>query len=159
MPPPSSGGIHLVQILNMMEGWPMSDWGAGSAQAIHHMAEAMKLAYADRSEYLGDTDFVKVPVAGLTSKAYARKLAATIDATHARPSSQIHPGKPQPYESDQTTHYSAGRLGVASPDALPAEQPGHPGLTPRMPAGLQYPSVRPSGLRGSDAPCSSPSRT
>ncbi len=106
MPPPSSGGIHLVQILNMMEGWPMSDWGAGSAQAIHHMAEAMKLAYADRSEYLGDTDFVKVPVAGLTSKAYARKLAATIDATHARPSSQIHPGKPQPYESDQTTHYS-----------------------------------------------------
>lgn len=106
MPPPSSGGVHLVQILNMMEGWPLSDWGAGSAQTIHHMAEAMKLAYADRSEYLGDTDFVKVPVAGLTSKAYARKLAATIDATHARPSSRIRPGKPQPYESDQTTHYS-----------------------------------------------------
>ncbi|CAM5783853.1 gamma-glutamyltransferase [Castellaniella caeni] len=106
MPPPSSGGIHLVQILNMMEGWPVRDWGAGSAQTIHHMAEAMKLAYADRSEYLGDTDFVKVPVAGLTSKAYARALAASIDATHARPSSDIHPGKPQPYESDQTTHFS-----------------------------------------------------
>ncbi|MGX5659622.1 gamma-glutamyltransferase [Castellaniella ginsengisoli] len=106
MPPPSSGGIHLVQILNMMERWPISDWGPGGARTIHHMAEAMKLAYADRSEYLGDTDFVNVPVAGLTSKAYARKLAATIDATHARPSSRIRPGKPQPYESDQTTHYS-----------------------------------------------------
>ncbi|MGB6243034.1 MAG: gamma-glutamyltransferase, partial [Castellaniella sp.] len=106
MPPPSSGGIHLVQILNMMEGWPISDWGAGSAQTIQHMAEAMKLAYADRSEYLGDTDFVKVPVAGLISKTYARTLAATIDAKRARPSSDIKPGHPQPYESDQTTHFS-----------------------------------------------------
>jgi gamma-glutamyltranspeptidase/glutathione hydrolase len=106
MPPPSSGGVHLVQILNMMENWPVSQWGAGSAQTIHHMAEAMKLAYADRSKYLGDTDFVKVPVAGLTSKAYARALAATIDPTHARPSADIRPGRPQPYESSQTTHYS-----------------------------------------------------
>ena len=106
MPPPSSGGIHLVQILNMMEGWPIGEWGAGSAQTIQHMAEAMKLAYADRSEYLGDTDFIKVPVSGLISKAYARSLAATIDAKRARPSSDIKPGKPQPYESDQTTHFS-----------------------------------------------------
>jgi gamma-glutamyltranspeptidase/glutathione hydrolase len=106
MPPPSSGGVHLVQILNMMEGWPVHDWGADSAQTIQHMAEAMKLAYADRSRYLGDTDFVTVPVAGLTSKAYARTLAATISATHARPSADIQPGRPQPYESDQTTHYS-----------------------------------------------------
>src|SRR6185312_7071947 len=82
------------------------DWGADSAQTIQHMAEAMKLAYADRSRYLGDTDFVTVPVAGLTSKAYARTLAATISATHARPSADIQPGRPQPYESDQTTHYS-----------------------------------------------------
>ncbi|HEX7387518.1 MAG TPA: gamma-glutamyltransferase [Castellaniella sp.] len=106
MPPPSSGGIHLVQILNMMEGWPVGKWGAGSAQTIQHMAEAMKLAYADRSKYLGDTDFVRVPVAGLISKAYARSLAATISATHARPSKDILPGHPQPYESSQTTHYS-----------------------------------------------------
>jgi gamma-glutamyltranspeptidase/glutathione hydrolase len=106
MPPPSSGGIHLVQILNMMEGWPVRQWGAGSAQTIQHMAEAMKLAYADRSKYLGDTDFVRVPVAGLTSKAYARSLAAKIDPTHARPSADIQPGHPQPYESNQTTHYS-----------------------------------------------------
>ncbi|CAM5191980.1 Glutathione hydrolase proenzyme OS=Castellaniella defragrans OX=75697 GN=HNR28_002031 PE=3 SV=1 [Castellaniella defragrans] len=106
MPPPSSGGVHLVQILNMMEGWPVSQWGAGSAQTIQHMAEAMKLAYADRSKYLGDTDFVKVPVAGLISKAYARSLAAQINPTRARPSGDIRPGHPQPYESDQTTHYS-----------------------------------------------------
>lgn len=106
MPPPSSGGVHLVQILNMMEGWPVHEWGADSAQTIQHMAEAMKLAYADRSRYLGDTDFVTVPVAGLTSKAYARTLAAAISPTHARPSADIQPGHPQPYESDQTTHYS-----------------------------------------------------
>ncbi|MEJ7137295.1 gamma-glutamyltransferase [Amphibiibacter pelophylacis] len=106
MPPPSSGGIHLVQILNMMEGWPMAQWGAGSAATLHHMAEAMKLAYADRSEYLGDTDFVKVPTQGLISKAYAKQLAATINPDRARPAAEIKPGKPQPYESDQTTHFS-----------------------------------------------------
>ncbi|MFT0532040.1 gamma-glutamyltransferase [Castellaniella hirudinis] len=106
MPPPSSGGIHLVQILNMMEAWPVGSWGAGSAQTIQHMAEAMKLAYADRAEYLGDTDFVPVPVAGLTAKPYARALAATIQATRARPSADIRPGRPQPIEGDQTTHFS-----------------------------------------------------
>ncbi|WP_323011949.1 gamma-glutamyltransferase [Castellaniella sp.] len=106
MPPPSSGGIHLVQLLNIMENWPMHQWGAGSAQTVHHMAEAMKLAYADRSEYLGDTDFVPVPVAGLVSKAYAKQLAAHIDPLRSRPSTDIRPGQPQAYESDQTTHYS-----------------------------------------------------
>jgi gamma-glutamyltranspeptidase/glutathione hydrolase len=106
MPPPSSGGIHLVQILNMMEAWPVADWGAGGAQTLHHMAEAMKLAYADRAQYLGDTDFVTVPVAGLVSKAYARHLAADIEADRARPAAEIRFGQPQPYESDQTTHFS-----------------------------------------------------
>ncbi|MGB3425583.1 MAG: gamma-glutamyltransferase [Castellaniella sp.] len=106
MPPPSSGGIHLVQILNMMEAWPVAEWGAGSAQALHHMAEAMKLAYADRAQYLGDTDFVTVPVAGLISKAYARHQAAGIAPDRARSAADIRPGKPQPYESDQTTHFS-----------------------------------------------------
>ena len=106
MPPPSSGGIHLVQILNMMESWPIAQWGPGSARTIHHMAEAMKLAYADRAQYLGDTDFVSVPVAGLTSKAYARQLAAGIAPDRARPADAIRPGQPQPYESDQTTHFS-----------------------------------------------------
>jgi gamma-glutamyltranspeptidase/glutathione hydrolase len=80
--------------------------GAGSADAIEAMAEAMKFAYADRSQYLGDPDFVSVPVQALTSKAYAKTLAQRIDLAHAIPSADIRPGRLQPYESDQTTHYS-----------------------------------------------------
>ena len=106
MPPPSSGGVHLIEILNMLEHYPIKEDGVNSAKNIHHMAESMKLAYADRSEYLGDPDFVKIPVTGLTSKAYANELAKTIDDNKARLSSNIKPGKPQPYESDQTTHFS-----------------------------------------------------
>ncbi len=106
MPPPSSGGPHLVQILNMLEPLPLAQWGSNSAQTIHYLAESMKLAYADRSEYLGDPDFVKIPLKGLTSKAYAAQLLKTIDPNAARSAKSIKPGKPQPYESDQTTHYS-----------------------------------------------------
>jgi gamma-glutamyltranspeptidase/glutathione hydrolase len=106
MPPPSSGGPHLVQILNMLEPQPVVTWGPNSAQYLHYMAEASKLAYADRSEYLGDPDFVKVPEKGLTSKKYAAQLAGTIDPAKARSGASIKPGKPQPFESDQTTHYS-----------------------------------------------------
>lgn len=106
MPPPSSGGVHLIEILNMLEHYPIKENGVNSAKNIHHMAESMKLAYADRSEYLGDPDFVKIPVTGLTSKAYANELVKTIDDNKARLSSNIKPGKPQPYESDQTTHFS-----------------------------------------------------
>lgn len=105
MPPPSSGGAHLVQMLNILERWPLADWGQNSARTIHHLAETMKLAYADRSEYLGDPDFINIPLKGLTSKAYADELAQGI-TDRARPSVSIKPGKPQPYESDQTTHYS-----------------------------------------------------
>lgn len=106
MPPPSSGGIHLVQILNMLENYSLANSGSNSAETIHYLAETMKLAYADRSEYLGDPDFVKIPVTGLTSKDYAKELIKTIDPDKARPAAEIKPGKPQPYESDQTTHYS-----------------------------------------------------
>lgn len=106
MPPPSSGGIHLVQILNMLENYPLNEFGSNSAKTIHHLAETMKLAYADRSEYLGDPDFVKVPAKGLTSKEYAKSLIQGIDEEKARAASDIKPGQPQPYESDQTTHYS-----------------------------------------------------
>jgi len=106
MPPPSSGGAHIVQILNILEGFPISWTGANSAETIHLMAEAMRLAYADRSEYLGDSDFVDVPLKGLTSKAYAAALRGKIDRHRATPSSSVKPGKPQPYESDQTTHFS-----------------------------------------------------
>jgi gamma-glutamyltranspeptidase/glutathione hydrolase len=106
MPPPSSGGTHIVEILNILQNYPLRDWGHNSAKTIHVMAEAMKLAYADRSEYLGDPDFVKVPVKGLTSVAYANELAKKIDLAHATPAATIKPGKPQPYESDQTTQFT-----------------------------------------------------
>ena len=106
MSPPSSGGTHIVQILNILEHYPIDEMGHNSADTLHHMAEAMKLAYADRSEYLGDTDFVEVPLTGLTSKGYAAALRATIDSEKARPSTDIKPGNPTPWESPETTHFS-----------------------------------------------------
>ena len=106
MPPPSSGGVHVVQILNMLEHYPIKQFGHNSASTIHRMAEAMKLAYADRSEYLGDPDYAEVPVKGLTSKKYAAELVNMIDVSKARPASDIKPNNPIPYESNETTHYS-----------------------------------------------------
>jgi gamma-glutamyltranspeptidase/glutathione hydrolase len=106
MPPPSSGGVHLIQILNILEAFTLSESGHGAAATLHAMIEAMKLAYADRAEYLGDPDFVQVPVNGLTSKTYAAILRATIDRERARPAQNIRPGDPLPHEGDNTTHYS-----------------------------------------------------
>lgn len=106
MSPPSSGGAHIVEILNILEGYPIADSGLNSAQTIHLMSEAMKRAYADRSEYLGDTDFVDVPLTGLTSKEYAASLREQIDPEQATPSVEIKPGNPAPYESNETTHFS-----------------------------------------------------
>ena len=106
MPPPSSGGTHIIQILNMLEHYPLRTYGPSSAMNIHFMAEAMKLAYADRSEYMGDSDFVDVPVKALTSKDYAARLVKGISPYKARPADDIKPGKIMPYESDQTTHFS-----------------------------------------------------
>lgn len=106
MPPPSSGGTHIIQILNVMEGYPIGFLGHNSSDTIHLMAEAMKRAYADRSEYLGDPDFADVPVAALTSKDYAAKIRDGISLNRATPSDTIKPGKLAPYESDQTTHFS-----------------------------------------------------
>lgn len=106
MSPPSSGGTHIVQILNILEGYPLAESGLNSARSIHLMAEAMKRAYADRAQYLGDTDFVAVPLRGLTSKAYAAELRDQIDPQRATPSVEIRPGKPLPYESNETTHFS-----------------------------------------------------
>jgi len=106
MPPPSSGGAHIVEILNVLEGYPLREQGLNSAASLHEMAEAEKLAYADRAVYLGDPDFVKIPLAGLLSKAYAEHLRSLISPDHARPAADIRPGAPQRYESDQTTHFS-----------------------------------------------------
>ena len=106
MPPPSSGGIHIIQILNILEGYDLHASGANTAKTIHLMAEAMQLAYADRAEYLGDPDFIKIPVKGLISQKYADSLRAKIDPDKARPGAEIRHSDPLPYESDQTTHYS-----------------------------------------------------
>jgi gamma-glutamyltranspeptidase / glutathione hydrolase len=106
MPPPSSGGVHVIQLLNILEAFPLKEMGSGSAATIHVMAEAMKLAYADRADHLGDPDFVRVPVSGLLSKAYAANLRAQISQDRARASEEIKSGNPIPFEGDQTTHYS-----------------------------------------------------
>jgi gamma-glutamyltranspeptidase/glutathione hydrolase len=106
MPPPSSGGIHIIEMLNVLEQFPIDKLGHNSANTLHLMAETMKYAYADRSEYLGDPDFVTVPVKQLTSKRYAKEIASKIAINKTTPSSEIKPGKLAPYESDQTTHFS-----------------------------------------------------
>ena len=106
MPPPSSGGIHVIQMLNILEGFPLAYLGHNSAETLHIMAESMKLAYADRSEHLGDPNFWKVPVKGITSKAYAQELGNRINRWQATPSEQIKPGRPQDYESEETTHFT-----------------------------------------------------
>jgi gamma-glutamyltranspeptidase/glutathione hydrolase len=106
MPPPSSGGIHIIEMLNVLEQFPIDKLGHNTANTLHLMAETMKYAYADRSEYLGDPDFVTVPVKQLTSKEYAKDIANKIAINKTTPSSEIKPGKLAPYESDQTTHFS-----------------------------------------------------
>ena len=106
MPPPSSGGVHLIQMLNILENYPLSDYGHNSARYVHVLSEAMKLAYADRSEYLGDPDFSIVPTKQLISKKYAKHLAKRINFDKATPSEIIKPGKLPPPESGDTTHFT-----------------------------------------------------
>ena len=106
MPPPSSGGVHVIQMLNILEAWNLSESGHNSAQTLHYMTEAMKLAYADRSKHLGDLAYSKLPIKGLISKEYAKELRATIKADKATPSVEIKPGNPAAYESPDTTHFS-----------------------------------------------------
>jgi len=106
MPPPSSGGVHLIQVLNILEGYPIQRMGANSAETIHVMAEAMKLAFVDRSRFLGDPDYGSVPVDGLTSKPYAASLRTKILRRRARPAVEVAPGKPGVHEGSDTTHFS-----------------------------------------------------
>ncbi|GLS46412.1 gamma-glutamyltransferase [Methylobacterium brachythecii] len=106
MPPPSSGGVHLIEILNILEGYDLAGMGAGSAVAIHALAEAMKPAYADRATWLGDPARTKVPVEGLISKLYAETLRKQIEPNRARPAGEVKAGNPLPFEHDQTTHFS-----------------------------------------------------
>lgn len=105
-PPPSSGGILLLQMLGVLEGSGYEKTGAGSAEAITWVAEAMKRAYADRAEHMADPDHWKVPVSFLTSKDYIAKLRASIDPARATPSDQVRAGAPPKDESPETTHFS-----------------------------------------------------
>ena len=111
-PPPSSGGIHVLQILKLLEPFDLMAMGHNSAGYIHHLSEAMKLAYADRSKYLGDPDRTVIPVAELTSDEYLSKRRALIKSDVATPSEEVMPGEIAVPESRDTTHYSvADRFG------------------------------------------------
>lgn len=111
-PPPSSGGVHIVQMLNILETYDLKAMGHNSAAYLHHLTESMKLAYADRSLYLGDPDFGAVPVGQLTDKAYAARQRTRIDSSRATPATAIAPGRLIGAESENTTHYSvADRFG------------------------------------------------
>ena len=104
MPPPSSGGIAMVEMLNILEGYDLASMGHNSAEYIHHLTEAMRVAFRDRARFIADVDFVEVPIEHLTSKSYARELRATIDDDRAAISAPED--IQQPYESSETTHFS-----------------------------------------------------
>jgi len=106
MPPPSSGGVHVLQMLNVLSHFPVAEMGPGSADVTHLLAEVMRLAYADRSKHLGDPDFYDVPVDWLTSADYAARLSESIDMRWARPSDDVAPGVVPAFESEDTTHFS-----------------------------------------------------
>ncbi|CRF40921.1 gamma-glutamyltransferase [Helicobacter ailurogastricus] len=106
MGPPSSGGAHVIEILNTIENADLHKLGFGSSKTIHIMAEAMRQAYADRSVYMGDPDFITIPLEKLTSKVYAKEIYDHIQPGKATPSSQINPGLGQLHEGKNTTHYS-----------------------------------------------------
>ncbi|MEP6738847.1 MAG: gamma-glutamyltransferase [Caldimonas sp.] len=104
-PPPSSGGVVVCEILNVLEGYPLKDWGFRSARAVHVQIEAMRHAYLDRNSSLGDPDFVKNPLDRLLDKAYAARLRTAIDPARAMLSKDLKPGL-APHEGSNTTHYS-----------------------------------------------------
>jgi gamma-glutamyltranspeptidase / glutathione hydrolase len=106
MPPPSSGGVHLVEMLNVLEGYDLAAWRPQAPEALHLLVETMKRAYADRAKFLGDPDHVDVPVEQLTSKAYAERLRRSIDPLHATPAAALQVLAPSPTEGANTTHFS-----------------------------------------------------
>ena len=106
MPPPSSGGAVLIEMLNILEGFDLKKMEASSSQRYHVMVEAMRRAFADRAEYMGDTDFVKVPITGLIDKSYADRLRSTISTERASTSAEVSAGRPTGYESEETTHFT-----------------------------------------------------
>ena len=106
MPPPSSGGAHVIQLLNILEGYDLAKLGHNTADTIHRLVEAMRRAYADRAKYLGDPGFVKIPLAGLVSKEYAAQLRAGIDLNPGNEFGGCLRGQAAIAEGEQTTHFS-----------------------------------------------------
>lgn len=106
MPPPSSGGVHVIQMLNILGGMDLKEGGHNSAAYIHKLTEVMRRAYADRSKYLGDPDYFAVPVNALMDQAYADHLRTSIGPVYASRSENIAPAAKLPFESHETTHYS-----------------------------------------------------
>ena len=106
MPPPSSGGVHIIQMLNILENFDVAGYGSESADSVHLLAEVLRTAYADRSKHMGDPGFYDVPVEWLTSKAYAKQVAASIPMDRARSSADVAPGIEPAHEGMDTTHYS-----------------------------------------------------
>jgi gamma-glutamyltranspeptidase / glutathione hydrolase len=106
MPPPSSGGVALISMLNVLEGYDLRATGWNSAETYHLLAETMKRAFADRAAYLADPDFVKIPVAGLTDKSYAARLRDSISRERATKSVEVRNARPAGYEATETTHFS-----------------------------------------------------
>ncbi|MCJ7449076.1 MAG: gamma-glutamyltransferase [Bacteroidales bacterium] len=106
VPPPSSGGITLFQLLKMVEPYPLKEWGFHSVKSIHLIAEAEKRAFADRAEFAGDPDFVDVPVDGLLNNDYLTGKLNSFSENRASLSSEISAGSPEGYVSEETTHYS-----------------------------------------------------
>ncbi|MEP6708122.1 MAG: gamma-glutamyltransferase [Pyrinomonadaceae bacterium] len=106
MPPPSSGGAVLIEMLNILEGYDLNKMDPASSERYHLMTEAMRRAFADRAEYMGDSDFVRVPIAGLLDKSYAAKLRSTINPERASTSEEVQAGRPLGYESEETTHFT-----------------------------------------------------
>jgi gamma-glutamyltranspeptidase/glutathione hydrolase len=104
-PPPSSGGVVICEIMNILEGYPMAELGYHSAQGLHYQIEAMRHAYVDRNSYLGDPDFVRNPLDHLLDKQYAASLRAAIVPDKAGISAELKPGV-APHEGSNTTHYS-----------------------------------------------------
>ncbi|MCA1621033.1 MAG: gamma-glutamyltransferase [Acidobacteria bacterium] len=106
MPPPSSGGAVLIEMLNILEGFDLRNMGASASERYHAQTEAMRRAFADRAEYMGDADFVKVPVAGLIDKSYAERLRRGISMSRASTSAEVKAGRPAGAESEETTHFT-----------------------------------------------------
>lgn len=106
MPPPSSGGAVLIEMLNILEKYDVAAMGHNSSEKYHLLIETMRRGFADRSRFFGDPDFVNVPVAGLTSKAYAAEWVKSINLGRATPSTRLQQGKPVGYEPAHTTHFS-----------------------------------------------------